>query len=55
MGQDSPKPTGETVPGDLRYNILVRLGNLGCTCDCDGMSTEEIRAHWLEHLALERP
>lgn len=51
-GQGSPKPTGETVPGDLRYNLLVRLGNLRCPHNCDGMTTEEIRAHWHDHLGV---
>jgi hypothetical protein len=48
--QDGRKPTGETRPGDLRYNIMVRRGNLGCPHDVDGLDTEALRAHWHEHL-----
>lgn len=44
------KPTGETRPGDLRYNIMVRLGNLGCPHDVDHLDTEALRAHWRHHL-----
>ena len=44
------KPTGDTRPGDLRYNIMVRLGNLGCPHDVDHLETEALRAHWHSHL-----
>lgn len=46
-----PLPTGDTRPGDLRYNILVRLGNLGCWhAHVRDWDTEEIYAHWRNHL-----
>ena len=44
------KPRGGTRPGDLRYNIMVRLGNMGCPHDVDGLTTEELRAHWRSDL-----
>lgn len=48
---DRPLPTGDTRPGDLRYNLLVRLGNLGCLhTGVQHWDTEEIRAHWRNHL-----
>jgi hypothetical protein len=46
-----PLPVGDTRPNDLRYNYLVRLGNMGCPHPrVQEWDTEEIRAHWHNHL-----
>lgn len=50
-----PKPTGETVPGDRRYNILVRLGNLGCQHDVQDLSQDHLEAHWRTHIPVLSP
>lgn len=50
-----PKPTGETRAGDLRYNIMVRLGNMGCTCPVDHLDTEALTEHWESHCRAGRP
>jgi hypothetical protein len=44
-----PNPTGDTRAGDLRYNIMVRLGNMGCTCPVDHMGTQELTEYWRLH------
>lgn len=50
-----PKPTGDTRAGDLRYNIMVRLGNMGCTCPVDHLDTEALTEHWESHCRAGRP